>query len=166
MHFSSFAVIASTGDTVSQVPTVDESPPPPHGNVPARFSGENLTITPSTEELWRPLTIVTRTGNTVSISATVQNTGEEAGVFDAELVLNGKVVGNQEVMLQAGETKQVRFVVSRLSPGDYRVQLAGLTGTFTSSQQITWWLIAVLGSVVIGIAGYWLLQRRRRQRLA
>ena len=58
----------------------------------------------------------------------------------------------------------MRFVVSRVAAGDYRVQIGELSGAFTSSREFTGWLIAVVIAFAAGLTG-WLALRQRRKRL-
>ena len=153
MHFSTFAVLATTGEAVEEAPAPMPTPAPSSPR-PATFAASDLQIEPAIEKLWSPFTFVTRTGNTVTISATIENRGDETGTYTAELVLNGKVVGTQDVSLAGGEQKQVRFVMSGVSAGAYNIQLAGLSGKFASSQEITWWLVALLAMLAAGTAGW------------
>ncbi len=158
-HFSTFVVLATIGDATGDVPTPESTPTVTPSSRPASFTGEDLRVMPAVEELWAPLTFVTKTGNTVTITADIKNEGDDAGTYTADLVLNGTVVGSQDVSLLGGEKKQVRFVVSRLGEGDYTVQLAGMSGSFTATQQVTWWLIAIVFGI-LAIAVGWFLRRR------
>jgi hypothetical protein len=110
---------------------------------PADICGRGLRIEPAVEKLWGPLPFVTRTGNTVTVVATIENVGDEPGTYTAELLLNNEVVGSQDVSLAAGEKKQVRFVMSGVSAGSYDVRIGELSGTFTSTREVTWCVIAV-----------------------
>jgi PKD repeat protein len=166
MHFSTFAVLATTGEAVSAAPAAVATPAAPAGSRPATFAGSNLQIEPAVERLWGPLTFITRTGNSVTITAIVENVGNESGIYVAELMLNGKVVGSQDVSLAGGEQKQVRFVVSRIAAGDYRVQIGELSGAFTSEREVTWWLIAVVIALAAGMAGWFALHQRRKKQIA
>ncbi len=162
-HFSTFAVIATVGDGSSEAPADEPtSTTTTVASEPASFTGEDLQITPAVEKLWSPVTFLTRTGNTVTVSATIENTGDETGTYTAKLVLNGQTVGQQDVSLAGGEKKQVRFVVSRLGQGDYTVELAGMAGSFTATQQLTWWLIGLVVAVVAMVAA-WFVRRRLKQ---
>ncbi|TFH34769.1 MAG: hypothetical protein E4G93_04790, partial [Dehalococcoidia bacterium] len=166
MHFSTFAVLATTGEAVQEAPTPIPTPAAPSGARPATFAGTDLQIEPAIEKMWSPLTFVTRTGNTVTISAMIENLGDEEGTYTAELSLDGKVIGTQDVSLAGGEQKQVRFVVSGIATGEYSIQVAGLSGTFASSREVTWWLIAVVSVLPAAIAGWLILRQYRKRRLA
>lgn len=84
---------------------------------------------------------------------------------DPELVLNGEVVGTQDVAVPSGESKLVRFQLSNVASGDYSVEIAGLTGSFTSSYQVNWWLIGTLiGLAIVGL-GVFATQLQRKKRI-
>jgi PKD repeat protein len=164
MHFSKFVVLATTGETVEDAPTTASMPAAPSGSLPASYVGSDLLLEPAVETLWGPLTFVTRTGSSVTVTATISNVGDESGTYTAELLLNGEPVGTQDVSLAGGEARQVKFVVSNVSGGDYRVQVAGLEGTFTTTRVVNWVLVFLL--MVVLAAPFALLalgQRRRRK---
>jgi len=48
------------------------------------------------------------------------------------------------VTLEAGQSQPVSFTVSGLDYGQYQVEVAGLSGEFTTSRTINWWLIIVI----------------------
>ncbi|MFC2008723.1 CARDB domain-containing protein [Chloroflexota bacterium] len=165
-HMSTFAVLATTGETVEEPPAPAPTPAPPAGPVPARFSGSGLLVNPSVERLWGPLPLVTVSGGDVTITATVSNLGEEAGTYTAELSLNGEVIGTQDVDLEAGEEKLVQFRIANVASGDYSVELAGMTGYFTSSRTINWWLLGSGIGIALAAVIVLLERERRRRRVA
>ena len=146
-HFSIYGVLAQAPDPVQ----------------PAHFVPSGLNIETGVQRIWAPVTFVTRTGQTVTITANVFNDGYKQGTFTATLKLNGQTVDTKTITLGAGQSTQVTFIESGLAYGQYDVEVAGLTGEFTASRTITWWLIAVivvaLGLIIWGIA--WGRRRRR-----
>jgi hypothetical protein len=68
------------------------------------------------------------------------------------------------VTLDAGQSQPVSFTVSGLDYGQYEVEVAGLSGDFTTSRTVTWWLIIViivaLGLIIWGVV--WGSRRRKR----
>ncbi|GAI31838.1 unnamed protein product, partial [marine sediment metagenome] len=60
-HFSIFGVLAA----------IEPTPPPQ----PAHFVASGLNIEPSVERIWEPVTFVTKTGESVTITANVANDG-------------------------------------------------------------------------------------------
>ncbi|HUW45848.1 MAG TPA: CARDB domain-containing protein, partial [Dehalococcoidia bacterium] len=148
-HFSIFGVLAELGST----------PTPP-----AHFIPSGLTIVPSVEKT----TFVTKTGESVTITANVANDGWQEGTYTVVLKLNGKTVDTKTVTLDAGQSKQVKFTVSELDYGQYEVEVAGLSGDFMASRTITWWLIiviiAAIGLIIWGVV--WGRRRRKAQQEA
>jgi hypothetical protein len=146
-HFSIFGVLAELAPT----------PPPAH------FVPSGLSIEPSVEKIWEPVTFVTKTGQTVTIAANIANDGGQSGTYTVVLKLNGQTVDTKTVTLAAGQSKQVSFTQSGLDYGEYVVEVAGLSGTFTASRTVNWWLIigiiVAIGLIVWGVV--W--GRRRRQ---
>jgi len=149
-HFSIFGVLAEL------------APPPPP--LPAHFVASGLSIAPSVEKIWEPVTFVTRTGESVAITANVANDGWQEGTYTVVLKLNGETVDTKTVTVGAGQSKQVRFPLSQLHYGQYEVEVVGLSGTFTVSRTINWWLIVGI-LLAIGLIG-WAVARDRRKRKA
>jgi hypothetical protein len=150
-HFSIYGVLAKLGPTT---PTQ-----------PAHFVPSGLSITPSVEKIWKSITFVTKTGETLTITANIANDGGQSGTYNVVLKLNGQTVDTKTVTIGAGQSKQVSFTQSGLDYGQYDVNVAGLTGEFTTSRTITWWLIILL-IVVIGLIIWGVVWRRRRKQRA
>jgi hypothetical protein len=117
------------------------------------------------EKIWKSITFVTKTGETVTITANIANDGGQEGNYNVVLKLNGQTVDTKTVTIGAGQSKQVSFTRSGLDYGQYDVEVAGLTGEFTTSRTITWWLI-ILIIVAIGLIIWGLVWGRRRRRKA
>jgi len=147
-HFSVFGVLAELAPT----------PPPP----PAHFVASGLSIVSSVERIWEPVTFVTKTGESVTITANIANDGGQEGTYTVELKLNGETVDTKTVALGAGQSQPVSFTVSGLDYGQYEVEVAGLSGEFTTSRTITWWLIIVI-IVAIGLIIWGVVWGRRRR---
>jgi PKD repeat protein len=149
-HFSIYGVLAEFEQTTPQQP--------------AHFVASGLNIEPTVEKL---SVFVTKTGGSVTITANVVNDGGQGDIYTAELKLNGETVDTKTVTLGAGQSKQVSFTVSELDYGQYEVEVAGLTDTFTTSRTITWWLILVIivavGLIIWGVV--WGTRRRRKAQL-
>jgi hypothetical protein len=146
-HFSIYGVLAEFEEAAPQQP--------------AHFVASGLNIEPTVERL---SVFVTKTGESVTITASVANDGGQGDTYTAELKLNGETVDTRTVTLNAGQSKQVSFTVSELDSGQYQVDLAGLSGEFTVSRAITWWLILVIivavGLIIWGVV--WGMRRRRK----
>jgi len=145
-HFSTVAIIA-------------ELAPPP---APASFVASTLNIEQS-PLVWKNI-FVGVTGEDVTITANVANNGGQEGTYTAELKLNGKTVDTKEVTLAAGQSQQVSFTVSGMDYGQYEVEVAGLSGEFTVSRSIAWWLIIgiILAVGVITWAAIWWRKRKKK----
>jgi hypothetical protein len=120
------------------------------------------------ERIWEPVTFVTRTGESATITANVANDGGQGGTYVVELKLNGEAVDTKIVTLDAGQSQQVSFTLSEMDYGQYEVEVAGLSGEFTTSRTITWWLIiviiAAIGLIIWGAV--WARRRRRARQQA
>jgi hypothetical protein len=123
-----------------------------------------LSITPSLEKIWKSITFVTKTGETVTITANIANDGGQEGTYSVALKLNGQTVDTKTVTIGAGQSKQVSFTRSGLDYGQYDLNVAGLTGEFAVSRTVTWWLIiliiAAIGLIIWGVV--WGRRRRRK----
>ena len=123
---------------------------------PAAFSLSGLDISPSTVS----------SGEYVSISVTVTNTGDLEGNYTAILKIDGEEVATQEVNLAGGGSKSVNFSVPERDTRSYSVAIGDLTGSFTVTEQpagVSWPLVGGIigGVVVIASVVYFLLLRRR-----
>ncbi len=146
-HFTVFAVL------------VDLAPPAP----PASFVASDLSIELSVEKIWSAITFVTKTGENVTITAKVENDGGQAGTYTVELKINGEIVDSETVTLDAGQSQYVSFDRSDMGYGQYEVEVAGLSDTFTTFRTITWWLIIIL-IAAIGLITWGAVWARRRRR--
>ena len=71
-------------------------------------------------------------GDDLGVTATVENTGGAAGTYTAELTVDGRVVDEQTVTLDAGESADVSFTHTFDEAGDYEIAISGTTvGTVT-----------------------------------
>lgn len=72
-------------------------------------------------------------GTDVSINATVENTGNAAGEYTAELEIDGSVESNTTIRLDSGEAETVEFTYTFEDAGDYEVTVGDVTRTVTVS---------------------------------
>jgi len=150
---------AVTVDGLSGTFTVEEAAPPP---TPAAFTTSNLSISPTKVDV----------GKSVTISATIANTGDLAGSYEVTLKVNNVTVDTETVTLDGGASKTVTFTTSKDVAGTYTVSIDGLSGTFTVEEavvppppptEINWWLIGgIIAGVVIAAVVIFLVVRRRR----
>ncbi len=87
---------------------------------PAKFEVSSLNVSPAE----------VKPGETVTVTVKVQNTGEQKGTYELELVINGLIEQSENVTLDGAETTSTSFSVEKDIEGSYSVELSGLTGTF------------------------------------
>jgi hypothetical protein len=89
-------------------------------------------------------------GETVTISMLVTNTGGQSGSYQVIFKVNGEVEATQEVILDTGASEQVSFTTLKGTVGTYSVDVNGATDTFNvelmplPSEPFPWWLIAAI----------------------
>jgi hypothetical protein len=88
---------------------------------PADFTVSNLSISPS-EVI---------TGEKISVSVVVNNTGDLTGIYQLELKVNGEVYFIRSARLDGGNIVTESFLVYWDTPGVHTIDIAGLSGTFT-----------------------------------
>jgi len=145
-HFSIYGVLAH----------VDATPP-------SHFVASGLDIEETVQKMWEPITFMTRTGESVTITTNVFNDGYQEGTFNVSLKLNGQTVDTRTIALGAGQSQQVKFIQAGLPHGKYDVEVAGLSGQFTASRTIAWWLIAVI-VIALGLIIWRAVRANRRRR--
>ena len=69
-------------------------------------------------------------GETITVSATATNIGDEAGEFMLELFVNNKKIETKSLQLDSGESETVQFEVVGDAEGDYVVNLGDLATSF------------------------------------
>jgi hypothetical protein len=113
---------------------------------PADLKLSNLTVRPGAPEA----------GETVTVSARVENSGKVEAIYTARLRINQVLRDTKELSLKPGEKRDVVFPIPNLPPGDYAVDLDGLTVSFSvpgvvKSPPYMLWLaiIAALEAIVI-----------------
>jgi len=89
-------------------------------STPATFATSGLSITPAEVE----------TGETITISIVVANTGDLSGSYKVALRIDNVVVGTEEVTLGGGASQKVSFSTTKAVGGTYAVDIDGLSGTF------------------------------------
>jgi len=136
---------------------------------PADFSVSSLSVSPRLE---------VESGETVTITVSVANTGGKSGSYSVLLKINGVKETDRTVTVAAGESQEVSFSVTREEAGSYTVDVDGLSGSFTvvappeeeeeeeevlTEPGINWPLIGAIigGVIVVGLIIYFLVFRRR-----
>jgi hypothetical protein len=140
----SFAVVAPEAEVV-----------PPE---PAAFSLSSLAVEPTG----------VKPGEAVTVSIVVANTGGESGSYTVVLKIDGVKEAELSSPIAAGESLDVTFSVTREDPGDYTVDVDGLSGSFTvllpiEPPGVNWALIgSIIGGVIVVGLGVFFWWRRRR----
>jgi hypothetical protein len=70
-------------------------------------------------------------GETVTVSATVRNSGGTSGEYEVTLKLNGEVEATRTVSVAAGGSTTLTFSLSKSTPGIYAVDVNGNPAAFT-----------------------------------
>jgi len=124
--------------------TVEEPVPP----APAEFVLSDLVVSPASIQ----------TGETVTVSVTVANVGEESGSYTAELLVDDSKVDEETVALVGGASETVEFTGVSGDEGTHTVSVGDLSGSFTveappeEEPGLNWALYAVAGVVILVIA--------------
>lgn len=63
----------------------------------------------------------------LEVTGTLENEGDRAGTFHAELRIDGSIIDTKEVTVEAGETATVTFAGSFAEPGEYVVSVNDVT---------------------------------------
>jgi len=134
----------------------------------AHFVASDLTIVPSVREMWPPLTFVTSTGESATVTAIIANDGGQEGTYTVELRIDGQTVDTRDVTLGVGQSQQVSFASSGMDYGRHEVEVAELSGEFTASRTINWWLVGgIIGIIVaVGLITWGVIRSRRRRKPA
>ena len=106
------------GDLVNSVKATSDIP-----SKPAELEVTDLGISRAVAE----------PGETIVVSATVKNVGDESGSFDLDLFVNDEKRGTQPIQLDGKETTTVQFNVTKEAEGTYVVKVGDLTKSFEIS---------------------------------
>ena len=82
----------------------------------AKFEASNLVIEPSPA----------LTGQTVSVTVDITNTGGTEGTYNVILLVNGVEESSENVSLSPGASEKVTFNLTRDIAGEYEIEAAGL----------------------------------------
>ncbi len=134
--------------------------PSPVAPSPASLAILNLSISPET----------VRSGENVTISVVVANTGGTAGPYSVVLAINGVMEGRKEATVLPGKTQKIDFDVVKKNPGTYQVEVNTFVSSFIVEKKasIDWWWFALAAVVAgaVGIALYLLARKPKREQSA
>jgi oligopeptide transport system substrate-binding protein len=108
-----------------QVRETQTAVPPQSTQKPAEFKVASLEITPA----------AVIAGSTLSINASITNSGEVAGTYTAKLTLDGKLLEEKAVPCAAGATQKVTFTASISASGNHTLELGGTRKSFEVASQ-------------------------------
>ena len=167
-QFSTFAIIAESGQPESPepepAPTPSEPVPQPS---PAHFVASGLNISASRDVTGAgSIAFVIKEGESVEISANVANDGGQSGEYSAVLKINGETESTRNITLDPGQSQELVFNVTGLTPGTYAAQIDGLTAEFTVTRWTNYPLIAGIATASgLSVWAIWYFLRRRRRRM-
>lgn len=104
-------------------PSTKPTPPIPE---PAKFEVISLDIKPPEATA----------GQTVSITAVVENTGDSEGTYNVILTVESVTIEAKEVTITPGSSKEVTFSLVKDIPGTYEIVIGGLSSTLTVKEKI------------------------------
>ena len=107
------------------VPTPTPTPSPAPTPTPAEFKVTSLDIKPPEVSA----------GETVSITAVVENAGGTEGAYAAILSVDGVTAETKEVTLTPGSSKVVTFSLERNTAGTYQVDIGDLTSSLVVKEK-------------------------------
>jgi len=96
---------------------------------PAKFEVILLSVTP--QEI--------RSGEPVTIKATISNTGGSNGIYTANLMVDGDIIETREIPIDAGDTEIAEFVVALDDTGVHKIAMGNAVDTIevvTDTQSI------------------------------
>lgn len=109
----------------------------------AIFTFSNLVIDP----------IEVRAGKEAKISIDAENTGNAAGEYNVELIVNETSVDSQKISLGVGESTTVTFEHSEETPGTYNVEVGGQEATYTVKEKSSILLYSLIGIILLVAGG-------------
>lgn len=109
----------------------------------AVFTFSNLVIDP----------IDVRAGKEAKITIDAKNTGNAAGEYNVELIVNETSVDSQKISLDVGESTTVVFEHSEETPGSYNVEVGGQEATYTVKEKSSILLYSLIGIILLLVGG-------------
>jgi hypothetical protein len=125
---------------------------------PAAFSLSNLSIQPAEVQ----------SGEPVTITVSVVNTGGTEGSYTIVLAINGAEEENKIVTVAPGGNHDVTLTVTKEEAGIYSVNVGGLSGSFTVTKPPLniWLIVGIVAAVVVLVLVAVMLGSRGRKRRA
>ena len=120
------ALSAFCGCVQALIPPTPQQPPvqPPVQNV-ALYTFDPIVISP----------LPVMAGQPVNISMRIENTGNAAGVFVAELTINGTLAESRAVPMEPGNWARVDFLATLPTAGHYEIRIAPQTAVIDIAER-------------------------------
>lgn len=105
----------------------------------AIFEFSNLVVDP----------IEVTAGKEATITIDAENTGNAAGEYDVELIVNDSSVDSQQISLDVGQSTTVTFEHIEEAPGSYTVEIEGQEATYTVKEKSSILLYALIAIILL-----------------
>lgn len=121
--------------------------PPP---TPANIAYDDISVSP----------MAVMEGDTVTVTVTLENTGEESGSETVELKVDGTMVDSETVTVAGEDTETVTFTITAGETGVYSIEVGSLSDSYSVEAPVeppsTFpWTWVFIGLVVVAIAAYY-----------
>ncbi|MBN1643880.1 MAG: hypothetical protein JW856_03590 [Dehalococcoidales bacterium] len=120
---------------------------------PASFTISQLSVTPATVSAGTPVTV----------SLTVTNSGETAGKYFLLLKVNNTLETTKQLSLNAGESQQVSFEITKKIAGSYEISIGSNTAGFVVESKPLFssplFIIGIIAAVLIVFFLYLLMRK-------
>jgi hypothetical protein len=103
--------VVACGPTPGSAPTAQTPPAEQQGEKPAKFEVSALTVKPATVMVGYPTTV----------TATVTNSGDVYGAYEASLMIDGEEVDRKVATVAPASNKEVGFQVNQTTAGTYEI---------------------------------------------
>jgi hypothetical protein len=121
----------TAGQTKTISFTIDEAKAGTHSVRLNSLAGRFSVLTPPgfAELVVSPAQV--KVGETVTVSASISNTGAVSGNYTVDLKVNGLAQETKTIQVNADSTETVTFAVTKNNPGTYGINVGSLSGGFT-----------------------------------
>lgn len=117
----------------------------------ARLYVADADLVLEVQQTGSPLAYTTTMGRSMSLTVEVINPANSSGVFQVDLVLDGRVVDTRSVVLEPSEASEVTFQADDIGEGTHEASVLGTTVEFTSGTTVSWLPLAVLNIVWVAM---------------
>lgn len=115
------STVAACVSAPSSAPTAQPPPTEQPEKKPAQLEIGTLTVKPSTVMV----------GDSATVTATVINSGDIAGTYEASLMIDGEEIDRKVAWVDSGVPKEVSFKVTKENAGSYELMVGNLITKLT-----------------------------------